>query len=68
MIIKMKKIALLTTIVSFLFSCDSNQDSPKNSITGNISNLDENTKIYFDYITLYLYFDILFWNSGTGYI
>lgn len=47
----MKKIALLTTIVSFLFSCDSNQDSPKNSITGNISNLDENTKIYFDYIT-----------------
>ena len=51
MIIKMKKIALLTTIVSFLFSCDSNQDSPKNSITGNISNLDENTKIYFDYIT-----------------
>ena len=47
----MKKILLILGAITFLVSCGKDQDSSEKTITGNISNITENTMVYFDYIT-----------------
>jgi len=47
----MKILSLYLSLVILLLACGSDKNNADSTITGNISNLSENTTIYFDYIT-----------------
>lgn len=47
----MKNTLLILGAAILLISCGKDQDSSEKTITGNISNVTENTIVYFDYIT-----------------